>query len=39
MYPHGTPCIVLQAVRDLENGVIAGQNERMKEITKKGGNK
>ena len=37
LYPHGTPSIVLKAVRDVDNGINAGQNERMKEITKKGG--
>jgi len=39
VYPHGVPCIVLQAVRELEQGVNAGQAERMKEITDKGGNR
>ena len=38
-YPHGVPCIVLQAMRDVENGITAGANERMKEIPRKGGDK
>lgn len=33
MYPHGTPCIVLQAVRDLDGGLNQGQYEAMKDKT------
>ena len=29
-YPHGTPCIVLRAMRDVENGINAGIKDRPK---------
>jgi hypothetical protein len=37
MYPHGTPCIVLEAVRALDAGLNAGQAEKIKNITGTGG--
>jgi len=38
-YPHGVPCIVLAAMRQLERGINAGRAENMREITDKGRNK
>lgn len=37
VYPHGVPCIVLEAVRNIDAGLNAGQVERIKEATKKRG--
>jgi len=36
VYPHGTPCIVLEAVRALDAGWNAGQVEKIKNIHKGG---
>jgi len=39
LYPHGTPCVMLEAVRHFGNGVGAGGAEYIKDITDRGGNK